>query len=57
MREVLNGMEDFSSSFAFRPSPGCFQILSVESPADEIDRHFTPHQATVLQHPRARKVA
>jgi hypothetical protein len=35
MRDSLEGMADFATMFGYRPWPGEFEIISIESPAAE----------------------
>jgi|GEM_PF-2282439 len=32
MRDVLDGMEEFTATSAWESTPGCFEILSIEPP-------------------------
>ncbi len=34
MREVLAGMDDFATGFAYRGAPDSFEILAIEAPDD-----------------------
>lgn len=37
MREVLDGMDDLASGFAWQSTPGVFEIIAIEAPAAEHD--------------------
>jgi len=34
MREVLDGLDDFASGFAWQSTPGVFEIIAIEAAAE-----------------------
>ena len=38
MRETMDTLEELSTEFAFNSTPGCFEILSIESPEEAARR-------------------
>ncbi len=39
MREVLDGMDDLASGFAWQSTPDVFEIIAIEAPAAQHDSH------------------
>lgn len=39
MREVLDGMDDLASGFAWQSTPGVFEIIAIEAPHEQQDSH------------------
>lgn len=39
MREVLDGLDDLASGFAWQSTPGVFEIIAIEAPEGAHDSH------------------
>lgn len=39
MREVLDGLDDLASGFAWQSTPGVFEIIAIEAPREQQDSH------------------